>query len=1017
MSSGQNVSEFVDKEAIQDLVDKYKQLSQFERDQKKERQVQNHFIEPLFEALGWDTQDDQVTPEQTTLVGDADYSLSLHGREQFYIEAKRFSKDLDGTRRVNGEEQSFPEQAIDYAWHRRVDWAVLTNFEELRLYWTHVSKDNPEDGLVFKLNFKEFTAPHGLDRLSKLAKNNVAEGSLKALELSRERKPITGEILNVLSDFRLRLTKDIYENNDDVQLDEVRESVQRILDRLVVLRFAADRSIIPQRNLRSRLENWQEKSLDKELEPLWEELRSLFTGFYRKFGTSLFAPHACDDLHVSNEVLEDLILTLDEYRFEVISSDILGSIYEDYLGHAIEERGKELELISKGEHRWDDGIYYTPTPVVEYIVESTVGSHLESIMSDVRGHLDQDPADFEAAREAFDQIQQVRVLDNACGSGTFLIKAYDQFVECYEEYKRLVNDAQKSVNGSEHGHVDVSSFSGAQTIGNYETDILENNIYGVDRDQQAVEIASMNLILRSLTKKNELPEMIGENLQSGNSLLNGSEEEVAELCGSDVASNAIDWDQAFPQVSDEGGFSCIVGNPPWGADMDEYEEWLEESGNYDLATGQYNSYTMFLELGSNLLREDGSLGYIIPDSIFNDDYEGLRRWLLDNHQVNEVHKMGEGLFENVYHPTAILRFTKKEPILELPVRVSILKKEDRKKIMGPRNEALKRIIAEKSDSKKQRRFVEDDEYELLLWATERDYEIMEKMHEGTVPWDKVIDNGRGDETGKSGNIMKCPSCMSWDSYPQKIAEHKGGGYRKKTCAHCGHEYKFEDAISKRQIVSETKTGDCDRPIYWGEDINRYRAEASAYIDDSYSDDLKMKDEWRFEPPKLMIRRSSFGFFATIDYSDARSLKANLVFRPLDDREDPFDRYDLEYFLGFLNSRTMLYYWSKKTNTVEWQSHIRHTQTFIMSLPIPEVDWSDESQVEKYEELVEMVKEAIETDGQVDEELDWDIERAVMDLYGFEPEQRQRITNELKKVQKMRIVRELFPDWVDEEDDE
>jgi hypothetical protein len=193
--------------------------------------------------------------------------------------------------------------------------------------------------------------------------------------------------------------------------------------------------------------------------------------------------------------------------------------------------------------------------------------------------------------------------------------------------------------------------------------------------------------------------------------------------------------------------------------------------------------------------------------------------------------------------------------------------------------------------------------------------------------------------------------MRWTRYPSKIAESTGGGYRDKKCGHCDHKYAFEKAISTRQIVSDVETSDCDRPIYFGVHINRYHTSGSAYIDDSYKNDLKMMPESRYKPPKLLIRRNSFGFFATIDYSDARSLKANLVFRLLDDREDPYNKYDLEYFLAFVSSRAMLYYWSKKTNTIEWESHIRHTQRFMMSLPVPEIDWDNDDQVEMYDDLV------------------------------------------------------------------
>lgn len=1017
MSLSEEIPDEVDVDAIEELVERFQNMSKYDRNDKDEAEVRQQFLNPLFRALGWDTTRDQVTPEQTTLVGDSDYAFILNNEEQFHVEAKAFREDLDGTRRVRGEEQSYPEQAIDYAHHQRCDWAVLTNFEELRLYWTHVNKDNHKKGLVFKLTCDEFTAPHGLQRLTKLSKPAVQNGSLDRLEREREREDVTVEILNDLADARVELTRDIHEHHPELDLDVIRDGVQRILDRIVVMRVAEDRGVIPAENLRKRVKTWNETTINKEKQPLFADLISAFRGFHQTYETDLFAQHQCEDWYISNDVLEDVIKSLYEYNFDYISADILGSIYEDYLGHTIEERGDELELVSQEDVQREYGIYFTPYPVVRYLVDISLGELLGEIMDEVRSHLEGENPDFDAAREAFDKIEEVKFLDVCSGSGTFLIEAYDRFEECYLEYKKLVNEAIK--------HSDVSgitSFSASQTIGdNYGRNILENNLYAADMDQQAAEIAVVNLLLKALSKDEPLPDMLGENIKVGNSLLDGSADEIEAVIGNvgDTPERLpMNWEEEFDEVFEDGGFSVIAGNPPWGADMGTYREWLEADDHYELADGQYNTYQMFLELGRKLLKEDGSLAYIIPDTILEgDDYEDTRRWLLDNYAVDHVHKMGEGLFDNVYHPTSIVHYRNIDPAPDNETQVALLKKEDRKELMGARARDLRDIVEEKGSFKTQQRFIENDEYKLRLWAKEPDYEIIEQMESDTIDWSNVIDNGRGDETGRDGNIMKCPDCMRWDSFPRSRADSKGGGYYDKTCTHCGHEYAFENAVGTRQIVSETKTEDCDRPIYYGEHVNRYRTSDSAYIDDSYSDDLSMKDEWRFEPPKLLIRRSSFGFFATIDYSDARSLKANLVFRPLENREEPYDQYDLEYFLAFLNSRAMLYYWSKVTNTVEWESHIRHTQTFVMDLPVPEINWDNDEQVEKYEKLVELVREAAQKNGEINEDNDWEIERLVMDLYGIDATQKERIFGELEKVQRMRIVRELFPDKGDDDEEE
>ncbi|MFA1612454.1 Eco57I restriction-modification methylase domain-containing protein [Halobellus rubicundus] len=1001
----------IDRGAIEDLVDEYQSRPRNERMDMKEAGVRQQFINPLLRALGWDTTKDQVKPEQRTLVGDVDYALSLNGREQFFIEAKSFSEDLDGTRRLSsGEKQSYVEQAIDYAWHQGCDWAILTNFAELRLYFTHVNKDNLEKGRIFTLTVDDYTTEEGLEQLSQLSKQAVADGSLERLERARERDSVTVEILNVLSEARTRLTRDVHESHPELSLDELRDGVQRILDRLVVMRVAEDRGVIPADTLLSTAELWEQKTINPDVRTLVRDLKNAFRDFDSVYNSELFAEHPCEDYDISNDVLLDIIDSLYDYNFSYIDADVLGRIYEDYLGHAIEDKSEDLELVEHQDERREEGIYYTPVPVVEYIVDSTLGERIEGIMNNVREELDQDDPDFESARAEFDKIEEITVLDVTCGSGSFLIKAFDLLVDAYEEYQELAKSANKSANGG----MNVLSYSEDQTIPNdYKQDILRNNIYGVDLDYQATEIATVNLLLKALEKGEKLPSILEDNIRPGNSLLNGSPEEVAEVLDVSVEEaeemGAMEWEEEFEDIFEEyGGFDVIVGNPPWGAELEAYEEWLESDHGYELATGQYDSYELFLELGGDLLREGGTLGFIIPDSIFNEDSVPLRSWLAEDHQLDRVHKLGEGLFDNVFAATAIVQYTNQQPRDDQEIEVSILQKEDRKKIIGAGGGALKSIIEDKKHITKQSRFTENEDYVFDIWAGVEDHQILDAMEADTVDWSEVVDNGRGDETGKEGEILKCPYCMEWSPFPQNRAESKGGGYYPKVCDHCGEEFEFEDAISTRRIVKQEPTEECDTPIYFGEHVNRYRTSDNAYIDKDV-EGVGLKDDWRFEPPKLLIREAGVGFYATVDYTDARCLKSVMSFRPKEDREEPFEKYDLEYFLGFLNTRAMLYYYAKVKGIVEWQSFPRHPQSFIMSLPIPEIDFDDPDEREDYEEFVELVRKATSDDQQIDEELDWEIERAALDLYGIPDENRPRIWNELKKLQRLRIVRELFPD--------
>ena len=998
----------IDVDKIKSLADEFTSLSGHERDQMNEATVRQQYINPLLRALGWDTTSNQVLPEQRTFAGDADYALSLNGREQFFIEAKRPARDLDDTRRVRGEDQSFAVQAIDYAWHQRCDWAVLTNFDTTRLYFSHVPKDHVEDGLVFELSVDEYATDDGLEMLAQLSKLAVRDGSLDALEQSRERETVTDEILNVLSEARVKFTQDVYSSHPNLEMDELRDGVQRILDRLVVMRVAEDRSIIPRDTLLKMSESWDETTINRDVRMLSRDLKNAFRDFDSVYNSELFAEHPCEDYEISNDVLMSAIEDLYDYNFAYLDADVLGSIYEDYLGHAIQDKqGKEdLELVAQADERREGGIYYTPVPVVEYIVETTLGDRLDSIMSDVEAELEGDDPDFEAAREEFDRIENIKFLDVTCGSGSFLIKAYDLIVDCYDKFKGLVQDA--------NGSGELTSYSAAQTLpSDYQQRILENNLFGVDLDYQATEIATVNLLLKALRKGEKLPTILEDNVKRGNSLLNGSPSQVADVLGISEREardiGAFNWDEKFEQVFDvNNGFDVIAGNPPWGANIDDTRQWIKhDEYGYKLADGQYDSYELLLELGEDILTDGGTLGFIIPDSIFREEHEPLRKWLATEHTLDQAHKLGEGVFEDVWSGTSIVQYTMEESDGSNTVECSVLRKEDRNRMQGTGGAALSTLVEERLNVKPQQRILDEPDYNFRPFANEEDYEIMEIMQSETVNTSEVLFDSRGDEIGKSGDVMRCPNCMEWDTYPRSRAASKGGGYYEKTCTHCKHEYEFEDAIETREIIKNHQPSDEWKKLYFGEHVTRYRETGRAFIDDSVTG-IDFEDESLYEPAKILLRKTGFGFNALIDYTDARCLQVVFVFRLQDDREHPFDQYDLEYFLGLLNSRVMLYYYTKERSEIEWQSYPYKTQGLVMGLPYPEIDFDDEEEVEKYERFVGLVRDACEGTGKIDPQNDWEIERLAYDFYGIPEEKRNRITNELKELQRLQVVRELFP---------
>jgi hypothetical protein len=578
-----------------------------------EADVGSKFVLPLLEALGWNTKSiDEVKEQKRTLTGPADYSLNIRGAPRIVVEIKKFTENLDSVRLVRGKQESYAYQATRYAWHLKADWCVLTNFKELRLYYAHTAK--PEDGLVFRLLYDHYLGSQVLEQLFLLSKESVLSGRLDTLEKRRTRSDIDEEILNDLFEFRRLLLSTINRNNSGLSTEFVRECVQKILDRILVIRVAEDREIIGADSLWRELESWQNRRLPT---PFMRSLKSLFRDFDEIYNSRLFEPHSCEDLTIDNTVLSDIITSLYKYNFDLISADVLGAIYEDYIGHILSEIEGKVELIESRDERRRGGIYYTPVYVVEYIARNTLGNVLKKCRT---------PED----------VSRIKVLDPACGSGSFLIKCFDIIREWYDEWNR------KSVGSrpnSLENHI--------PKITDVELKIINENLYGVDLDPQAAEIASVNLMLKALRKETKLPKILGVNIKIGNSLVSGSSEELRNFMIDAESIKAFSWEKEFPQVFEKGGFDIVLGNPPYinaielsktiGSDVKNY--WKSK---YEAAEGAYDIYVLFFEQALNLTKKGGLVSFITPNKYLSSPYAiSLRRVVAENHTLKEVNDLSK----------------------------------------------------------------------------------------------------------------------------------------------------------------------------------------------------------------------------------------------------------------------------------------------------------------------------------------------------------------------------------------
>lgn len=537
------------KQQIQKLVEKYQRLVAGGKVKSyNEAQTRNEFIEPLFEFLGWDMRnlntEGEVTTEENVSGGRVDLAFRLGNIPAFFLEAKAMKVDLD--------EWKWAEQAINYSWNKSATWAVLTDFESIKIFNAEIPPKNVSRNLFIEIHVHEF-----VDRFEQLWLLSKESFEQRLLDKEAEkwgkitkRKQVGEKLFEDLMEWRNALTREFKKQNNLTD-DEIDEGVQRIIDRLIFIRTAEDRKI-EQVILQALLREWETKGKKHNI---YKRLIAGFRWFNEHYNSKLFAVHYCEEWKADDKVfagiLKGLYETKDGYRydFSAISADVLGGIYEQYLSFVQVRKGEE-KTKSK---RKSQGIYYTPKYIVEFIVKETLGEVLKKTK----------PKD----------ISKIKVLDPACGSGSFLTVAYDK------------------ITGSINNPSLFTKF-----------DILKDNIYGVDLDAQAVEIAQLNLLLKVLSQRTKLP-TLQHNLRVGNSLISKGEPEH----------KPFNFETEFKEVSEQGGFDVIIGNPPY---IKEYTNRAAFDGLHDSPyyQGKMDIWTLFACQAIDLLKDGGYFSFIAPNN-------------------------------------------------------------------------------------------------------------------------------------------------------------------------------------------------------------------------------------------------------------------------------------------------------------------------------------------------------------------------------------------------------------------
>ena len=779
-------------EKIQD----YQKMSSKVRDFKEEV-FQASFLTKIFvECFGYKSQYDSLDEgnlffEEKNISDSkkADGAIKKDNEVILVIELKGTkTKDL----------KSVETQAFGYkANHPKCEYVVTSNFEKLRFYVDNAV--NYEEFDLFNLSKEDYRLLHLC-----LNSDNIFNGTPKKLKNESViiEESITKKLYKDYSAFRNEIFNSLIETNSEYDKLLLFNKTQKLLDRFLFIFFAEDRNLVPANSISKIISKWEDDMAFGESRSLYSIFKQYFyvlnigrpaKGKHESifaYNGGLFATdEVLDKIEVDNSVLLKHTKNLSHYDFESeISVNILGHIFEHSLSE-IEEiqneiSGKETET-SK---RKKDGVFYTPQYITQYIVENTLGKLCieKKIQLDINEETYAPSS--KRSRERIQALENYRnwllgltICDPACGSGAFLNQALSFLID-------------------EHKYIDELSASynkDSLILSDVKNSILENNLFGVDINQESVEIAKLSLWLRTAEKGRKLTSL-NNNLKCGNSLID--DPEIAP-------ENAFNWQNEFPDVFSKGGFDVIIGNPPYvdikALDNDLVKALFEK---YKTTENRINLYSIFIEKGYDILKKHGFLSFINPNSILvNSSYTKIRKMLLDD--ITSIIKLPDDVFEDATVETIIFELRKESSVNE--VETIVYKKDEKIKYL----DVLRKKIISKSNWK------HNDNYNFNIYVNAEQFNLLQKIPKDSVDLGEISDFTLG--------------ITPYDKYK-------------------GHS---QELIKSRGFHSETKESEIYKPLISGGNIERY------FVSDEIKEYIKYgewlgapRDERFFNSPRILIRQ-------------------------------------------------------------------------------------------------------------------------------------------------------------------
>ena len=1006
---------------VLDLVERFKRnRDEYRASGYKEDQLRAEFLDPFFEALGWDLRNTSgaaeaykdVVHEDALKIGQAteapDYCFRIGGTRKFFVEAKKPSVDIR-----EGIDPAY--QIRRYAWSAKLPVSILTDFEELAVYDCRVKPhvgDKAATARIMLFTYEQY-AEKWDEIASIFSKDAILKGAFdRFAESGRGRRgtaTVDEAFLEDIEGWRRDLARDLARENPRLSNRELNYTVGKTIDRIIFLRIAEDRGL----ETLGRLQALQNGAR------VYPRLVQIFREADERYNSGLFHFRKEDEeseapdeltpgLKIDDDILKRIIKSLyypdSPYEFSVLPTEILGQVYEQFLGQVIRlTEGHNAKVEEKPEVKKAGGVYYTPSYIVDYIVRNTVGKLVEGktprqVASDKRR-------------------PPLRVLDPACGSGSFLIGAYQFLLDWYRD-RYIEEGAEKHRAELYQGAGGVQRLTIAER-----KRILLDHIYGVDIDPQAVEVTKLSLLLkvlegetretlgtqRRLWRERALPDL-GANIKCGNSLIGpdfyegkgqkglfGDEEERYRV-------NAFDWKAEFAEVLKVGGFDVVIGNPPYIRIQTMQDSQSQEadffSRSYKAASqGNYDIYIVFVERGLSLLNQNGKIGFILPNKFFNAQYgQPLRKVLSDGkHLEHIVHFGDQQVFSNATTYTCLLFLGNGGSRACDVIKVSNLK-EWRRSGVGDRAK------------------LQENAFTAAEWNIETGAKgvLRSRLPRMGKPLGEIAHLFVGLQTS-ADRVYVLPDRQGLEQGILKPFLTTGGLHRyapAKRNAWLVFPYNFASGKAELMDSNEIKT---KYPRAW----NYLSEHRDALMD---RDNGKMRGEgWHgyvypknlcaMEDPKLIIQVTSKEPTVILDenglYMTGGGAGPFYGIRPF-----PSEEIGLKFLLGILNSK--VFGWIVRTQSTPLRGgYFKYSKQYIETTPIPQSDKAAQDRIVKLvEQMLELRKQIIATrtpQGQAVLERQiaatgTQIDRLVYDLYGL-TEEEVRIVEGGKSDEQERASRE------------